>query len=124
MRNIVTASVILLLALGTVGCEDDSPVIFAGSLEVTTETTGAVPDPDGYIVQLIGLTGEFQGETFVFPFGANETQILEPLFAGAYEIELRDVAANCTVASNNPRTENVADEATTITTFSVDCSIL
>ena len=87
-----------------------------GALEITTSTTGEDPDPDGYTLTVDGGTAE--------PIGANAVVTRPNLGPGDYQVQLGDVAANCAVAGNNPRTIAVASGATAQTTFTVSCSAL
>jgi hypothetical protein len=87
-----------------------------GALEVTTNTTGEDPDAGGYTMTVNGGTAE--------PIGANAVVTKPNLAPGDYQVQLGDVAANCTVAGDNPRTIAVASGATAQTTFSVTCSAL
>lgn len=86
-----------------------------GALEVTTTTTGEDPD-DGYTLTVNGGTAE--------AIGANAVVTKSNLAPGDYQVELGDVAANCSVAGDNPRTVAVASGATAQTTFTVTCSAL
>ena len=87
-----------------------------GALEVTTSTTGEDLDANGYTLTVGGGTAE--------AIGANAVVTKSDLAPGDYQIELGDVAANCTVADDNPRTIAVASGATAQTTFSVTCTAL
>lgn len=96
-----------------VACTGPPPT---GDLEVNTSTTGDLADldPDGYTVAVTG-----QSST---PIDINATITYAGLAPGDYEVELQDVAANCTVAGNNPRTVNVPSGGTGSTTFDVTCA--
>jgi PKD domain len=89
-----------------------------GSLIVTTSTTGADLDPDGYTVTVDGTTSQSiatnnsGGVTF-----AN-------LSAASHTVALSGVASNCTVSGANPRTVSVAAGGNTTTGFSVTCTAL
>lgn len=85
-----------------------------GSLEARTATTGEDVDPNGYSLTVDGGAGQ--------AIGVSETVTISGLAAGSHEIELSDVAANCTVVGNNPRTVNVAAGSTTAITFDVSCA--
>jgi WD40 repeat protein len=87
-----------------------------GALEVTTSTTGEDLDGDGYSLTLDGGTAEAIG---------NDAVVTKSNLApGDYQVELGDVAANCSVAGDNPRTVSVAAGATAETTFTVTCTAL
>lgn len=84
-----------------------------GTLEVTAATSGDDIDPDGYAVSVSGQTGQAVGVSGTVSF-AN-------LAPAGYQVELTDVADNCTVADDNPRSIDVLANATASTTFSVTC---
>ena len=100
-----------------------SDVVFAvacealplGDLSVSTVTTGEDLDPDGYAVSIDGAD---QGD-----IGINDTRIFSRLTPGDYEVELTDLAANCSTQGENPRTLPVFDEQTTPATFAVVCAV-
>ena len=85
-----------------------------GSLEVSAATTGDELDQNGYTVSVDG--GAEQS------IGVNGTTTFADLPAGAHEVELGDVAINCAVAGENPRTVDVIPGATVSATFDVSCS--
>lgn len=103
-------------ALAVAGCDDDDPVgPDEGTLTVTVTAAGAPADPDGFTVLV-------DGEAFgaVVPAaGGTRTGSLE---TGTYEVELDGVAANCTVAAENPRDVTITEDQTTTTTFAVTCA--
>jgi TolB protein len=66
-----------------------------GSLEIVIATTGAEPDPDGYLVSVDGAAG--------VPVGVSGTLSLPQIVAGEHEIRLGGLAPNCSVLGNNPR---------------------
>jgi hypothetical protein len=84
-----------------------------GSVEVTTSTTGAELDPDGYTLNVEGESG--------VAIGLNETLTVDDVSAGERTVELAGVASNCSVAGENPRTVTVTDGGTVSTTFDVTC---
>jgi Tol biopolymer transport system component len=86
-----------------------------GSVEVTTSTTGAQPDPDGY-------TLEVEGETPV-PIGIDETVTVNDVAIGDRTVELTGLAANCSVSGEHPRTVTVTDGGTVSTTFDINCPL-
>jgi dipeptidyl aminopeptidase/acylaminoacyl peptidase len=64
------------------------------SLEITTATTGAPADPDGYGIVLDGAAPR--------PIGLNETVTVDDIAPGSHTLWLQGVAPNCR-ASDNPR---------------------
>src|SRR2546430_5276039 len=86
-----------------------------GSLTVTTNTSGADLDPDGYT-----LTVDAGGQGI----GINSSATITGLAAGGHSVTLSAVASNCTVSGANPRTVSVTAGGTTSTTFTVSCTAL
>jgi TolB protein len=106
---------VALLALGA--CGDDDGMTGpppTGSVEVTAATTGSSLDADGYMVAVAGGASQ--------AIGLNATVTAADVATGAQSVELTDVAANCTVAGDNPRNVTVTDGATVTTTFVVTCA--
>jgi hypothetical protein len=89
----------------------DCPTV-QGTVEVTTNTTGASPDPDGYSL-MVG--GQPQGA-----IGTNETRSID-VDPGTVQVFISGLAFNCTISGANPRNETVTANQTTTTTFDVDC---
>jgi Tol biopolymer transport system component len=83
-----------------------------GSIVVATTTTGSSPDPDGYLLTLIG--GESQA------VGANATLRLEGLAVGGHVVQLSGQASNCRIDGENPRAVEVVAGTVTVT-FVVTC---
>ena len=84
----------------------------AGSIEVTTVTTGESPDPDGYSPVLDGAAGP--------PIGSNGTITFAGVAAGNHIVILTGVAPNCAVGGENPRTVTVGTEVVG-TRFEITC---
>jgi len=84
-----------------------------GSLTVTTSTTGANIDPDGYTLTLDGSSSQ--------PIATNGS-VTVTVPAGDHPVALSGVAANCTVSGANSRTVTVPADGTSTTTFAVTCS--
>jgi hypothetical protein len=85
-----------------------------GSLAVTTVTTGAAPDPDGYTLSLDGGSPEIIGVSATFTFVSIST--------GDHTVELGGLASPCVLGSSNPQTATVTGGATATLTFNVDCT--
>jgi hypothetical protein len=90
-----------------------SPEGGTGTLEVSTSTTGADLDPDGYTVTIDG--------TVSVPLATNGTDSGE-LSAGDHALELSGVAPNCTVTGSNPRTVTVPAGGSAATQFDLTCA--
>lgn len=83
-----------------------------GAIKVTTETSGDSPDSDGYT---LAIADQEQS------IGTNETMVIGELPSGNHDLELTDMAENCSVSAENPRSVDIAAGDTTETTFSVSC---
>jgi hypothetical protein len=86
----------------------------AGSIEVSVATSGQDQDPDGYDLVVDG------GAPASIP--TNGISTVGGLTPGDHSVALDDVAFNCTVAGDNPRTVDVTAGQTSQTSFSVTCS--
>jgi hypothetical protein len=86
----------------------------AGSLEVTTETTGDDIDPDGYTVDLDGEADQAAD--------ANGTVTFTGVSEGAHSLTLGGIAANCTVTGDNPVAATVVVGETAAVAFALTCA--
>ena len=91
-----------------------APLPPPGGLTVTTTTTGANLDPDGYTVMVDGSASQT-----IAPSGSVTFTNLTP---GSHTVTLSGVAANCTVTGGGSRTVTVTSGGTATTAFSVSCS--
>ena len=96
----------------TIACTPLPPT--TGSIAITTTTTGAPQDPDGY-----AFTIDQGGAQ---PIGVNATASIAGLAAGNHAVRLQGAAANCTIGGANPRTIAVVAGETATTTFAVTCT--
>ena len=90
------------------------PAAGAGTLDVTTATSGSDQDLDGYRVRVDGSTAQ--------PIGPNTTLSLTNLSAAQHSVRLLDIAANCTVAGANPARVTVPSGGNAQVAFSVSCT--
>ena len=107
----------------TVSVGDTTRVAFAvsctapppttGDLTVTTTTGGTGSDPNGYTLSVDGATQ---------PIAMNDTRTITGLVAGNHSVGLSDVASNCVVSGQNPRTVNVPAGSATQTNFAITCT--
>jgi hypothetical protein len=81
---------------------------------VTTSTSGAISDPDGYLLSVDGAEGRAMGSR-----GSLTITGLEP---GPHRFELLDLASNCTVSGDNPIMSSLEPGSTVSVTFSVACA--
>ena len=85
------------------------------SLTIITATTGVEIDPDGYEFHLAGVTTK--------RIGVDGRMTLASLAAGLYELELRELSANCALAGLDPkRRVSVVPGAQNTVTFAVNCT--
>lgn len=91
-----------------------APEPTAGTIQVSTTTSGAVPDPDGYGISVDGGSSQ--------PIGVTATLLLPNMSAGQHAIQLTGVAGNCTASGANPRPVTVAAGATVNVAFAVTCA--
>lgn len=91
---------------------EPEPEQTTGTLEITTNTSGSDQDSDGYTLTFDGSDQSI---------GINETVTFEEQEEGSYEAELSDIADNCSVDGENPRSVDVVAEDITGTTFEVSC---
>jgi len=85
-----------------------------GTLVVSTGTTGAALDPDGYTVTVDGTLSQ--------PVGTSGSVTFDSLVSGPHRVELAGVAENCTVIGANPQTDSVPAGDTARAAFTVSCA--
>jgi hypothetical protein len=110
---------VLAVTLG-LGCEDKAPTEpptepppTTGRLTVTTTTTGTFPDSDGYALSLDGDAGQ--------AIGSDTSLTLSGIEAGQHTVAVSDLAPNCAVDGENPRTVAVTAGAASSVTFEIVC---
>ena len=87
----------------------------AGSLEITTTTTGGLPDPDGYTVTVDNAAPQ--------TIGAAASLTVPAVGPGTHLVTLGGLATNCRVEGDNPRSVTVTAGATAMVAFSLDCAV-
>ncbi len=87
--------------------------VTTASVEITTITRGAKPDPDGYTVSVDNGNAQ--------TIGAAATVTIPTLPPGSHAVALAAIAPNCRVEGENPRTVTVSAGQKATTTFSVLC---
>jgi hypothetical protein len=85
-----------------------------GTLDVTTSTTGASQDPDGYTVAVDGGNSTSIAD--------NGSQSFSSLSSGSHNVTLSGVAANCTVGGGSSQTATVPAGGSTTVAFQVTCA--
>ncbi len=84
-----------------------------GSLTVITATSGEQIDSNGYLVAV--------DDTSEQRVTANDTVTYSQLAVSDHTVELRDIAENCALGSENPQTVRVVADGESMASFSVDC---
>jgi len=92
----------------------DPPPLATGTLRITTATTGAGLDPDGFRFRI----DEAQEQ----PVGANAIVSVAGLAAGAHTLRLLGVAANCAVGGDNLVSITVPADGIVDVSYAVTCS--
>jgi hypothetical protein len=95
------------------GDDIDEDLVLVGSISVTATTSGAAPDPDGYLASLDEARTQ-QVET-------NGTVTFENVPAGTYGVRIDGYAANCEVTTANPTFVTVMADSSLATYFEVSC---
>jgi len=85
----------------------------SGSIEVSVSTAGDQPDPDGYLLTLDGAAP-------ARPIGINGTETFADVPPGNHEVELGNVASNCTPADFQRAAAVTANQTSSIS-FDVAC---
>jgi hypothetical protein len=86
----------------------------AGTLQVSTSTSGSDVDPDGYTLALDARASQ--------PIGVEATLALANLAAGVHTVQLSGNETNCSIAGANPRTVTVPAGGTVDMPFSITCT--
>jgi hypothetical protein len=100
--------------LAACGGDGNGPSETTGTAQVTTVTTGADLDPDGYT-----LVADGSNSTSI---GINSNASFTQLPPGSHSLQLNGAATNCTVTSPNPLTVTVTAGKTVQATFTIVCT--
>src|SRR6185437_13021523 len=84
----------------------------AGTIQVTTVTSGPRPDPDGYDVTVGGMTQHIESSGALT---VSDLQLSE------VEVRLDGIAPNCHVDGDNPRPVTITTGSLVAVTFTVAC---
>ncbi|MEZ4416212.1 MAG: hypothetical protein R3E10_10750 [Gemmatimonadota bacterium] len=120
MKGVVMRWALILTALtwGVGACDDEGPLEpTTGTIRVTTVTSGADPDTDGYTVSVDGGAALAIDTTAGF-------LVIGTVDPGSHSVELGGVAANCSVDGSNPLSVSVVAGDTALAAFSVTCTAL
>ncbi len=115
-RAWVVGVTLSLSAASLTGCSDATGVEDTGSMEVTTATTGASLDPDGYVLTVDGVADK--------AIGINETVALSDLEPGDHDLELTGLTPNCEVTNSNPQTVTVVAGESISASFEIECGFV
>jgi hypothetical protein len=96
----------------TIACSAPPPG--AGTLRITTATSGTDADPDGYTFRVDGGPRH--------PIGVNAADALPNVAQGTHQVELSGVASNCRVQGANPQSITVPAGGTVDASFAISCS--
>ena len=92
-----------------------------GDLRVITITTGMNPDQSGYSLWMNGqVVGDGYGDFLTLP--PNGERLLRRLASGSHTLELRHVAANCSVEGANPRPVTITPGLVLAESFHINCA--
>jgi hypothetical protein len=92
---------------------DTSGGPLVGSLQVSSTTTGSVPDPDGYLVSVDGKPG--------LAIASDASLTVADLTPGNHSVELTGFDPDCEVAGSNPRSVTVGANLLSSTAFALTC---
>lgn len=109
----VAASACFEVADNTFGIDDDD-LLLVGTIIVSTNTSGASIDPDGYVAAL--------DESRQQAIDVNGSVTFSSLKVGGYSVALRGVAPNCSVTASHPGAFQLFADSTVYTQFDVSCS--
>lgn len=114
-KRIVACGGALILAVGACGEDEDSALNPGplGDFAVITVSSGDELDLNGYVIRVNDVSSA--------SIGANDRVEFQARAVGTYTVELTEVAANCSVNGDNPRSVQVIADSLTNTTFEVTC---
>lgn len=109
MRRTWPAACLLAAACG----ESNSPPEPTGQIRVTSSTTGASVDPDGYTVAVDGGVGQ--------PIQVDGTLLIDEVAPGDHSLTLSGVANNCHIGEPQPVAVLVSAGDTADASFTFTC---
>ncbi len=115
-RRLFAVATIVTLSTTWLGCGGgggDITVPQLGTLEITTNTSGPEPDPDGYLVSLDG--------TEPIAVEPNAVLRLTDLAPGPHSLELSGLAGNCTVPAGTRIDVSVAADEVAAANYAITC---
>lgn len=117
LRVLGTASMLLAGLLACGGDPTGDPT--QGSIKAQVVSSGSPADPDGFFVTIDSHTGT--PITVVYE-ATGGTQTFTGMSAGSYDVEIFDVASNCSVSPSALRSVSVIADQTVSVLFTVTCS--
>jgi Tol biopolymer transport system component len=114
LPRFLLALTVLAAAVGCGGGGSLTVPPTTGTLKIITSTGGAEQDVDGYSVRM-----DTEAPRAI---GAADTLTTSEVSPGTHTVSLAEVAANCTVSGDNPRTISVVTGETTTISFVVTCN--
>lgn len=114
-RSTALALLVIALPMAWLGCSGGSDIVAPteGTLEITTTTSGDLPDPDGYAVSLDG-----EAPAAIETNGRLSVAGVSP---GTHLVELSGVADNCTVTDGEQVSVVVRAGEVAVASFAVTC---
>jgi Tol biopolymer transport system component len=88
-------------------------VITEGALKVSTNTSGTMPDSDGYRLRI--------NQNWEYSINANDERIFSSFSQDQYSLKISDVANNCFVENENPRSFSIIAGDTTSVALEINC---
>lgn len=86
-----------------------------GAVRVEVATVGVDPDPNGYVLRLVGSAD-------TATLGTNGVAVLSPRIGGSYRVVLEDVAVNCGVTGTSHRDVSLSGGDTVSVRYDVTCT--
>ncbi|HEV2750025.1 MAG TPA: Ig-like domain-containing protein [Gemmatimonadales bacterium] len=114
-------TLVAAVTLAALACKGTESPPTTGRIQVTTATTGADLDPDGYAITLQGDTATGTSGNTMRQVAVQGTVTFSDLKPGGYSLALGGAAANCPVGGQNPRVVTVTAGGTAQVTFQIGC---
>jgi hypothetical protein len=115
MRESVSRAALRVVSVLVGGCDRQDPAGPAewGTLELVTVTEGLDPDPDGYVLQVDGISS--------LPLPASGTTTVLELTPGNHTVALSKVASQCYTEPALPQSLSITQQELTRLTIQITC---